>query len=468
MERKGICWKIILKVTGFLCVLGIVGYFFQTNNLRAESAISKEISKEIQKIKDAGEPTTIEELVPPDMPDGENGALVYNQAFYLLKELKGKHQAEWKYFPYEGEVKWSEVPEVQKEKVRNLLFNDPDFARFYQLLEKASGMKCQFLKRKDYEKGFEMLMPHLGSLRSCARMLAARADIQAEKGKIDNALDDCLTCLKISDSLSGEPILITGLVKIAIDQIALDRIEATIKKSDAESGKYRGLMAEIISKQNDKIIYRSLLDERVISGMVEFPQWKEKIKDEKYRNEVAGMSKSNRTAEDGEKIVGAIQENPVGFLEENELTYFQTMGKLIAFSKLPYLEAREEAAVLEKELSGLSAEKAALTKLFAPALTRTFLMEARYDAQLGNAEIALACHLYKAKNKNYPVSLKELSPDFLPKPLLDPFSGKEHIYQKTDKGFKIYSVGENMKDDGGQWADKPSQKWVEGDIVWEE
>ena len=62
--------------------------FFQTSNLRAESATAKEIAKEVQKIKDAGEPATIEELVPPDIPDCENGTLVYNQAFSLLEMLK--------------------------------------------------------------------------------------------------------------------------------------------------------------------------------------------------------------------------------------------------------------------------------------------------------------------------------------------------------------------------------------------
>jgi len=230
-----------------LCVAGITGYFFQTVNLnlRAESASSKELAKEIQKIKDAGEPTTIEELLPPDIPDNENGALVYNQAFSLLEELKGRYKEEWRYIPYEGDVKWNEAPEAGKEKVRNLLLQDPDFARFYQLLEKASVMKCRFLRREEYQKGVGLTLPHLASLRSCARMLAARTDIRAEKDEVDNALRDCLTGLKISDSLSEEPILITGLVRIAIDQIALARMEEVMKKGKAKIEMYQTLMEKV-------------------------------------------------------------------------------------------------------------------------------------------------------------------------------------------------------------------------------
>ena len=170
---------------------------------------------------------------------------------------------------------------------------------------------------------------------------------------------------------------------------------------------------------------------------------------------------------DRDGIVGIIQKDPVDFVDENELVYLKTMAKWIALSKKPYFEAKEEFPALEKELSGLPDEKAGLVKMLAPVYPRAFIQEARLDAQLGNAEIALACHLYKAKHKDFPVSLKELSPEFLPELLLDPFTGKDYIYKKTDKGFVVYSLGDNLKDDGGQWG-KP-KKW-EGDfgIVWEE
>lgn len=468
-KRRRFYRKHLLGAAGLLYVLGVAGYLlFQTADLRADSVISKKIAEEVQKIKERGEPTTIEELVPPDLPDAENGALVYNQAFSFLKELEAKHQADWKYFPYEGDVKWIEVPEAQKEKVRNLLLNDPNFTKFYQLLEKASGMKCQFLKRKDYEKGAELALPHLASLRSCARMLAARADLLAEKGAVDSGLHDCLTGLKISGSLSGEPTIITRLVVISIDQTILTRMEEIIKKGEAGSETYRTLMETVAGKQNSKMLHRALLTERVVFAMMEFARWKEKIKDGKSQDKMVEMLKPDLKAGDEGRISETIKKDPVGFIEENELAYLQTMAKLLVLSKLSYLKAKGRIAGLQKEVLESSDEKMVLTKFLVTALTRLFLNEARFDAQLGNAEIALACHLYKTEYKKYPAGLKELSLEFLPKTVLDPFSRKEHIYHRTAKGFKIYSVGENLKDDGGQQAGKPSRKWEEGDIVWEE
>jgi len=467
MKRTRIYWKGILKITVFLCVLGIAGYVLcQASNLRAESATSKEITAEIQKIKDAGEPTTIEELVPPDIPDGENGALVYNQAFNLLKELEGRYKEEWKYVPYEGKVKWNEAPEAAKEKVKDLLLKNPDFMRFYQLLEKASEMKCRFLERKDYEKGAAMLLPHLASMRSCIRLLAARVDLQTEQGKIDNALHDCLIGLKMSGSLSKEPILISGLVRIAMDNIILDRTKDIMKKGEAKTEAYLVLIKEIIREREDRMLYQGFQGERTIFGMVEFPRLKSGIKEKRDLKPLIELFYEKEK----ERIAAAVRKDPVavvGWLEENELAYLRLMAKWVALSKLPYLETREKAAGLEKELLELPDEKAALVKFLMSALSNLFIKEARLDARLGNTEIALACHLYKAKHNDYPTSLKELSPESLSGLPRDPFTEKDYIYRKKDKGFIVYSVGDNLKDDGG--VSQNIKKWSgDYDIIWEE
>ena len=46
-------------------------------------------------------------------------------------------------------------------------------------------------------------------------------------------------------------------------------------------------------------------------------------------------------------------------------------------------------------------------------------------------------------------SLGELVPAYLEAVPMDPFDGKEIKYKKLDKGYIVYSVGEDMIDDGG-------------------
>ena len=50
-----------------------------------------------------------------------------------------------------------------------------------------------------------------------------------------------------------------------------------------------------------------------------------------------------------------------------------------------------------------------------------------------------------------PDTFQTLVPGYLPAPLIDPFSGAELKFRHDGGGYKIYSIGSNRKDDGGEW-----------------
>ncbi len=487
-----------LVVFSILLVVGIVSYtLFNCISIFADSSVKREIAKEIQKIKKSGEPTTIEELVPEEIPDEENGALIYREAFKVRKSLAKKYKEMEEYIPYEGKISWDKVPEAEKKKVKNLILYNPDYIKFYQLLKKASTMKCQFLKRKDWEKGYSILLPHLAQMRGCARLLAAKAKLQAENKNIEGALSTCLIGLRMSKSLSGEPLLINQLVRMALDCIILRELEAVSKKGEVGIEIYQALIKEIEEERSDMMVYPSLLGERVVFGMTEFPRVREyaeeslkeieekkgkklsnkEIIEEFYKIKALGyplLGKKDRVSKEYKEFVKKLKQtygNSENILEDffdnQELYYIRTMAKIISLLKRPYWEVREELKGFDKEIQKLPQEKAILTQMLVPALSRCYNQETRTDALLGDAEIALACHIYKTKYKDYPDSLDRLTPEILPSLPLDPFTGKDYIYKKKRKGFIIYSVGDNLKDDGGKWGKK--HKWVgDFDIVWEE
>lgn len=73
---------------------------------------------------------------------------------------------------------------------------------------------------------------------------------------------------------------------------------------------------------------------------------------------------------------------------------------------------------------------------------------------------------YKDRLGNYPGTLAEASgrigwriPD-------DPFSGKSLIYKRQVQGCILYSIGPNLKDDGGTPPAKDQSPYDHGDIVW--
>ena len=196
-----------------------------------------------------------------------------------------------------------------------------------------------------------------------------------------------------------------------------------IRKGQVTPHTYRLLMEEIAKQRKDKIVYRALLGERLTDGTAFFLWLKDEIKkNRKSAEEVIVDAFGDNT--DRKKIISTFRKNPVGFLKERELHYFKTMAKLVDISKKPYFETMEIIPELKKEVSEFP-----YGDFRVQLLTRggIFLHEARFDAQLGDAEIAIACHLYRIKHNDYPVSLKELSSEFLPELPLDPFTGKDYI-----------------------------------------
>jgi hypothetical protein len=65
----------------------------------------------------------------------------------------------------------------------------------------------------------------------------------------------------------------------------------------------------------------------------------------------------------------------------------------------------------------------------------------------------LAIRLYQQEWGELPTELRELTPNCLSNTLIDPYSNQPFVYQITETGFLLYSVGQDGADDGGSFAD---------------
>jgi len=71
-------------------------------------------------------------------------------------------------------------------------------------------------------------------------------------------------------------------------------------------------------------------------------------------------------------------------------------------------------------------------------------------AQLEMAKVLLAVERYRLAHARLPETLDQLVPDYLAAVPTDPFDGMPLRYKRFDRGFLVYSVGEDGKDDGGR------------------
>lgn len=112
---------------------------------------------------------------------------------------------------------------------------------------------------------------------------------------------------------------------------------------------------------------------------------------------------------------------------------------------------------------------AIITNAMFPVFSRASLQRDLSDASISSCRTMLDIFTYRHRFGSYPDSLDALRKNLSVKIPVDPMSGKDFIYRRQNSGFILYSIGENMRDDGGRWVKKkfaaPNEMQYD-DIVW--
>jgi len=78
-------------------------------------------------------------------------------------------------------------------------------------------------------------------------------------------------------------------------------------------------------------------------------------------------------------------------------------------------------------------------------------------------QVSLALHMFWQEHGRYPETLSDLVPRYLPTVPKDPFDGKPLRYRRDKNGFRVWSIGTDLKDDGGVSQISPLSG--KGDII---
>jgi hypothetical protein len=100
--------------------------------------------------------------------------------------------------------------------------------------------------------------------------------------------------------------------------------------------------------------------------------------------------------------------------------------------------------------------------MFLSGYNRAHAMHVRTGVDLRITQIVLMLEQFRKKTGRLPAGPDELVPDYLPVWPLDPFDGKPLRYVlRTNDTWKVYSVGSDLKDDGGSFSrtSGPVEQW---------
>jgi hypothetical protein len=310
-----------------------------------------------------------------------------------------------------------------------------------------------------WEDGFSMLLPHMAKFRSSTRVLATYARVLAEEGRMDEALDWCLVALRMSGHAASEPTIIAQLVSAAVQGVAFQTLRDIVSEapvSPAVATRYE----EYLRGLSPYATFRaSIVAER--AGVLDVYTMLEGEPD--MLHSVLQMTGGAKGAPEFARVYCSPLARPLH--KADQLSYLQYMQTALDTVDLPYRHAAPVLGAMETELGGAGGN--VLAAALMPAYDRIVQKRDWSAAEINVCRVALALKAYKHTHDTYPATLAHLQ-ETLADPLpTDPFSGEGFLYQPQGEGFKLYSIGGDLDDDGGAGPRDEGHDYSNCDIVWE-
>jgi hypothetical protein len=310
----------------------------------------------------------------------------------------------------------------------------------------------------DLSEGFLTKLPHLAQMRSCARLLSADAVVKGTNGEHKDAVDDIIAGMKLGDALAQEPILMTQLVRIAIYGIMSRAVQDSFDAGELTPDFTEELLAHIAQADKRSAFAESLRGE-FYSAAVHFSDLRRGGSVKEFVGAPSGAPDTSLAPSD--VLMWTVYVSPAGGTWRNmdQQTYAAMIGRLSTSAEFASHEAVRQLRRIERDIDELPRNRIASRTLLRP-LPRACKAQARHEAVLDLMQMGLLIEQYNAQNGSYPATLDAIVPDLGGSVPVDPFSGEEYHYQPSDDGSLLYSVGQNLVDDGGK------HDYREGDIVW--
>jgi hypothetical protein len=439
MQKRTV--KILTRIAIVLIVLGLIYAI-------AVSVSSSKLRQAYTDLKKDGRPMESSDVIPPEIPDTENAALLYESAALLLKAQ-----------PAAGDNLLEDLGDLSDKFIKESLDPDKlvDFKEMIgqEVVTQALSIVEQGTRRDscrfdlNYDDGLNTLLTHLSDLRNLTRILCAKAYLEAKIGNPDTAWDMVLTQVKFADALRTEPVLISKLRRIAMIRLSCETITKLCEIAPPNAQQSSDIQSLLKDLDDIRPLIHSIDAERLLIG-----EWVFNLsKDEMYKTSLQHGSK-NDTGLLHKLIISGITFKPL--LLADHAAYLRFMHDGTRFLERPF--SAEKGEVLKE---GIQKTRYLVTRILTPAVFRIKEIHFEMIAQLRIAQAGLALLQHKQNEDTFPATLEALK---LPN-INDPFSDETLLYKTEGQGFVLYSVGPDQANNEGSPRQKKQEK--DWDIVWQ-
>jgi hypothetical protein len=455
------------------------------------------------------------------VPEGERAWPLYREAFLEMKKDYKSAGAPAMFIAEAkpGDTQWKQtqkflvdhadsIDELRQAAGREYLgfvssaskadFTEQDRELFDMQLT-AEELKAEKARPLEDRWLMSMFVPNLQYLKNAGQMLAADARRAADTGDSETAYEDVVAILGVARHAQELPMLIGVSVADAIKRFALAAVRdiTSAKPSLWTDSQLRDLAHELASSPIDWVhgyegeragFYDSMQRIYTDNGSGDGRLALQVTKDKNLFQLLASINQGEGAPGDSlfDNSGFALLTMPaanfvVASRKDMSETYDNVTNDAVARISEPYWKQRDKPSLAEfkpKEHGPLGRFKYMFVRMLTPANEKVLRRKTASEAEVDGVLVGLALEAFHRKHNKWPVSLAELSPQYLPQLPVDLITGKPLAYKVVDDRPVVYSVGFDADDDGGRampessgvtipWDKSPDATPVDGDwVVW--
>lgn len=410
--------------------------------------LRRKINGRIATIHAAGLPVNWSELDkwPEEVPDSENGALLYTNAFvHLVPDgLTDDYRFD---LPRRGDaisnkLRASMIAAVETNReALKLIDSAADFQRFRYPVK--------------YMEGPNAKLPHLNGLTQTVRLLACEAFLKSSAGDAVSAEKAIETSFRAARSLDDEPLLISQLTADRLLIMSSRSLERVLCQNALSDDSLTKIETEIVGAEATNRFVTALIGERALNGeIIRLAQ-----DDVRQMIDVANQGAGDDDKTERPSRDPGIGWRFLGFFERDRNFYLRAMETNILVvgamppTSLSLTNETEKLAVQARQGFYIC------SAMFLPSLSKVAERDAFMRGYLRVAMAGVAVERWRlAHGGEIPDSLDAVIPSFLSAVPLDPYDGRPLRFKKLPRGYVVYSIGPDRKDDGGKELLPPSVK----------
>jgi hypothetical protein len=440
-----------------IAVLAGVAFLTVTLSFSAwRTQLGRSVDAKVAAIKAAGLPVDWQDLSrwPTSVPDNENAAFIYTNAIAHLNDTNAITRLERPMGTDSGiyEVLYFRQPVSAKMRAEFESAVRTNTVALNIISQVANASESRY--PIDYLDGPAAQLPHLGGLRSLSEILACDAILKVEASNAPAASDDVLSQLNLSRSLDNEPVLISQVASGNMLNTSCHTLQQVLSRAPLSGERLSQLESQFIAVEATNRFLTAMIGERALNGEIIRLAQDDPQKFSEIGNETSpgdDQSELPRNPGAGWKFIG--------FFERDRNYYLDGMATDLFFIQQGPPASLGVSDVDERIRDEAKKQLCILSAMFLPSAAGIAKRDAATRAELRDTIAAIAVERWRLMhNGSLPDSLSDLVPAFLPAVPEDPYDAQPLRYKKLKKGYCIYSIGPNLRDDGGKPRPRPSAR----------